>query len=85
MSWLRDCYTSEDPTFPRKMGRMCGARAVHVVEDVAYVVSELSHTLSVVRLPGRLSNDLAGLPPTTIQPEFIGSLQDSWFQGKGAR
>mmetsp|Transcript_43699 Transcript_43699/g.70247 ORF Transcript_43699/g.70247 Transcript_43699/m.70247 type:complete len:380 (+) Transcript_43699:185-1324(+) len=81
VSWLKDCYTSDDPTFPRKLGRMCGARAMHVVGDIAYVVSEISHALSIIRLPAQLSDDINGRPPMTIYPEFVGSLQDRRLHG----
>ena len=58
-SWITDCAVSDDPTFPRKLGRLCGARAMHVVDDLVYVVAELTHTISVLRLPERLSPDLS--------------------------
>jgi len=54
-------------------------------------VSEISHTLSIIRLPAQLSDDINGRPPMTIYPEFVGSLQDRRLHGayavavKGAR
>ena len=84
VSHLKDCATSEDPTFKRKLGRLCGARAMHVVDDLAYVVSEVTHTLSIVRLPERLSDDHMGLPPRTLFPEFVGSVQDGRLDGAHA-
>ena len=81
ISWVRDCTTSDDPTFPRKIGKLCGARAMHVVGEYAYVVSELSHTLVIIGIPDRLSPDFLGIPPPTTQPQIVGSLQDGRFHG----
>ena len=46
VSWLRDCWTSDDPTFPRKLGRLCGARAMHVVEAGLYKLNPVTDSYS---------------------------------------
>ena len=61
--------------------RLCGARAVAVVDETAYVVSEMSNSLSVVVLPARLSKDFMGFEPPTIVPEFVGTLVDNRLEG----
>ena len=61
--------------------RLCGARAVFRRRD-AYVVSEMSNSLSVVVLPARLSKDFMGFEPPTIVPEFVGTLVDTGWKAR---
>ena len=79
MSHLANCST--DATRGLSSGRLCGARALAVVDETAYVVSEMSNSLSVVVLPARLSKDFMGFEPPTIVPEFVGTLVDTRLEG----
>ena len=65
---LRDCETSDAY---RSEGFLCGSRGLAVHNDKAYVVSEMSNTLTVVDLPGSLGaftrrSDLIDGEPTRI-------------------
>ena len=56
-------------------------RHYNVVGDLAYVVADTTHTLSVMSLPPRLSDNEMGQAPRTIYPEFVGSIRDGRLHG----
>jgi len=51
----RDCESRDG----RSVGRLCGARALAVVGELAYVAAEMSNALSVMTLPGFLTSKKA--------------------------
>ena len=82
ISALRDCENVDG----RSVGRLCGARAVHVVDDLAYVASEMSNTVSVISIPSFLTlregiNTGNDVPISAATPFFWGSVIDERLEG----
>lgn len=79
----RDCESDENG---RSVGRLCGARAVAVVGDLAYVASEMSNAVSVLTVPGFLtvkegSNRGYDVPLSAATPSFRGTIVDARLEG----
>jgi hypothetical protein len=79
----RDCESDENG---RSVGRLCGARAVAVVGDLAYVAAEMSNAVSVLTIPGFLTvkegnNKGNDVPLSSATPSFRGSIVDARLEG----
>ena len=79
----RDCESRDG----RSVGRLCGARALAVVGELAYVAAEMSNALSVMTLPGFLtvkegsSNAGQDVPISAATPGFRGTVVDERLEG----
>ena len=79
----RDCESDENG---RSVGRLCGARAVAVVGDLAYVAAEMSNAVSVLTIPGFLTvkegtNKGNDVPLSLATPSFRGTVVDARLEG----
>ena len=79
----RDCESDENG---RSVGRLCGARAVAVVGDLAYVAAEMSNAVSVLTIPGFLTvkegnNKGNDVPLSLATPSFRGTIVDARLEG----
>ena len=82
-SWRRRETASRDG---RSVGRLCGARALAVVGELAYVAAEMSNALSVMTLPGLTvkngsSNAGQDVPISAATPGFRGTVVDERLEG----
>ncbi len=78
----RDCESADG----RSVGRLCGARAVSVADDLAYVAAEMSNALSVMTVPGFLTlregpNAGNDVPLSAATPSFRGTVVDERLEG----
>ena len=79
----RDCESRDG----RSVGRLCGARALAVVGELAYVAAEMSNALSVMTLPGFLTvkdgslNAGQDVPISAATPGFRGTVVDERLEG----
>ena len=83
ISATRDCESDENG---RSVGRLCGARAVAVVGDLAYVAAEMSNAVSVLTIPGFLTvkegtNKGNDVPLSLATPSFRGTVVDARLEG----